>query len=431
MDLNELYSIIRNSAGINTDTRSLAEGEIFFALKGPTHDGNRHASEAIAAGAVAAVVDDPSLKGDRYIVVDDVLQTLWSLATRHRKTLEVPVIAITGSNGKTTTKELITAVLSVKGRVHSTSGNFNNHIGVPLTILSATDDTQFLVVEMGANHKGEIAGLCTVAMPTHGIITNIGTAHIEGFGSFEEVRAAKSELYRWLQKSNGTAIFNDRNHTINELVKEILHTGVPYSSPAGSALEAEASDGDSMYLSVRATYEGRGYLFSTNLFGDYNIDNVKAAMAAGLLFGVPFGGIVSAISSYRPANNRSQVVDTGRNTVIRDAYNANPSSMEKAIASFARLKAAKKMVILGDMLELGSESRKGHEKIFRQAESLPATEICLVGPLFAEAAAGSRARLFRTSYEMSEWLTSNPLSGFAILVKGSRGMMLEKIYPLL
>lgn len=431
MDQNELYMVVRNSAGINTDSRSLAKGEIFFALKGPNHDGNLHAPDAIAAGAVAAVVDDPSLKGDRYIVVDDVLQTLWSLATRHRKTLEIPVIAITGSNGKTTTKELITAVLSVKGRAHSTSGNFNNHIGVPLTILSAPVDTQFMVVEMGANHKGEIAGLCTVAMPTHGIITNIGTAHIEGFGSFEEVMAAKSELYRWLQKSSGTAIFNDRNVILKELVKEILHTGVPYSSPAGSALDAEVSGGDSMYLSVRATYEGRSYLFSTNLFGAYNIDNVKAAMAAGLLFGVPFSEIVSAISSYRPANNRSQVVDTGRNTVIRDAYNANPSSMEKAIASFAVLKAAKKMVILGDMLELGSESRTGHEKIFRQAEALPSTEICLVGPLFAEAAAGSRARLFRSSYELSEWLTSNPLSGFTILVKGSRGMMLEKIYPLL
>jgi UDP-N-acetylmuramoyl-tripeptide--D-alanyl-D-alanine ligase len=431
MELNDLYALVRSSEGITTDSRSAGKGQVFFALRGPNHDGNIHAPSAVSAGALAAVVDDPSLKGDKYIVVDDVLATLSSLAAYHRKNINIPVIAITGSNGKTTTKELITAVLSVKGRVHSTSGNYNNHIGVPLTILSAPDGTQFLVVEMGANHKGEIAGLCTVAMPTHGIITNIGTAHIEGFGSFEEVRAAKSELYRWLQKSSGTAIFNDRNTILSELVKDILHTGIPYSSPAGSALEAEVSDGESMYLSVRASYEGKSYVFSTNLFGAYNIDNVKAAMAAGLLFGVPFSSILSAISSYWPANNRSQVVDTGRNIVIRDAYNANPSSMEKAVASFAGLKALKKMVILGDMLELGSESRNGHDKIFKQVEVLPDVEICLVGPLFAEAAADSRARLFRSAYEMSEWLASSPISGFTILVKGSRGMMLEKIYPLL
>lgn len=431
MELKDLYALVRGSAGITTDSRSTSEGQVFFALKGPNHDGNRHAPSAVSMGALAAVVDDPSLKGDRYVVVDDVLSSLSSLAAYHRGKLNIPVIAITGSNGKTTTKELVTAVLSVKGRVHSTSGNYNNHIGVPLTILSAPDDTQFLVVEMGANHKGEIAGLCNIAMPTHGIITNIGTAHIEGFGSFEEVRAAKSELYRWLRKSNGTAIFNDRNVILSELVKDILRTGIPYSSPSGSPLEAEVSDGESIYLSVRASYEGKSYIFSTNLFGAYNIDNVKAAMAAGILFGVPFGSVVSAISSYRPANNRSQIVDTGRNIVIRDAYNANPSSMEKAVASFAGLKAAKKMVILGDMLELGSESRNGHERIFRQVEALPGVELCLVGPLFAEAAAGSRARLFRSSNEIGEWLVSNPPSGFTILVKGSRGMMLEKVYPLL
>lgn len=431
MDIIELYTVVRDSAGINTDSRSVAEGEIFFALKGPNHDGNLYAAQALTAGAAAAVVDDPSLKGGKYIFVDDVLSALTSLAAYHRKKLKIPVVAITGSNGKTTTRELVTAVLSVKGRVHGTSGNYNNHIGVPLTILSTPDDTEFLVVEMGANHKGEIAGLCAVAMPTHGIITNIGTAHIEGFGSSEAVKEAKSELYQWLQKTNGTAIFNDSNVMISALVKEILHAGVPYSSPVGSALEAEVSEGNSIYLAVRASYEGKSYFFPTNLFGAYNIDNVKAAMATGLLFGVPFSGIVSAISSFRPDNNRSQVVDTGRNIVVRDAYNANPSSMEQAIASFARLRAAKKMIILGDMLELGTESRRGHEKIFRQAESLPGAEICLVGPLFAAAAAGSRARLFRSSYEMSEWLASNPLSGYTILVKGSRGMMLEKIYPLL
>lgn len=432
MEIKELYALVRNSAGINTDSRSVRKGEVFFALRGPNHDGNQHARSAIDAGAVAAVVDDHSLKGDKYIVVDDVLSTLSSLATYHRKKLDIPVIAITGSNGKTTTKELITAVLSVKGRVHSTTGNLNNHIGVPLTILSAPDDIGFLIVEMGANHKGEIAALCDIAMPTHGIITNIGTAHIEGFGSFEAVKEAKSELYQGLRKGNGIAIYNDSDPVLVELVKKILLTGIPYSHPAGgSELKAECSGENDMYLGVRVSYEGSDYNFSTNLFGAYNIFNVRAAMATGLFFGVPFSRITEAISSYKPANNRSQVVDTGRNIVIRDAYNANPSSMEKAIASFAGLTAEKKMVILGDMLELGTESRRGHEKIFRQAEALTNVEICLVGPLFAEAAAGSRARLFRSSCEMSEWLGSNPVTGYTILVKGSRGMMLEKIYPLL
>jgi UDP-N-acetylmuramoyl-tripeptide--D-alanyl-D-alanine ligase len=431
MELNELYALVRSSAGITTDSRSAGKGEIFFALRGPNHDGNKHASSAVSAGAVAAVVDDPSLKGDSYIVVDDVLLTLSSLAAHHRKTLNIPVIAITGSNGKTTTKELVTAVLSAKGSVHSTTGNLNNHIGVPLTILSTPDDARFLVVEMGANHKGEIASLCSISMPTHGIITNIGTAHIEGFGSFEEVKAAKSELYQWLQMNHGTAIFNDGNIIISDLVDNILHKGIPYSCPAGYALQVEASDSDSMYLTVSVTYQGREYVFTTNLFGAYNIDNVKAAMAAGLLFGVSVNAIIAAISSYRPANNRSQVVDTGRNTVIRDAYNANPSSMEKAIASFAGLKAMKKMVILGDMLELGSESRRGHEAVMRQLECMPDAEIFLVGPLFGEVAAGSRAHLFRSSDEMYEWLASNKPAGYTVFVKGSRGMMLEKVYPLL
>jgi UDP-N-acetylmuramoyl-tripeptide--D-alanyl-D-alanine ligase len=211
MELNELYSIVRNSAGIATDSRTVCKDQIFFALKGPAHDGNAHAAAAVKAGATAAVVDDPALKGEKYILVDDVLVTLSLLAMRHRRGITVPVIAITGSNGKTTTKELITEVLSMKKKVHSTTGNFNNHIGVPLTLLSSPDDMGFMVVEMGANHKGEIAGLCQIAMPTHGIITNIGRAHIEGFGSFEAVIAAKSELYKWLDGSGGTAIYNDEN----------------------------------------------------------------------------------------------------------------------------------------------------------------------------------------------------------------------------
>jgi UDP-N-acetylmuramoyl-tripeptide--D-alanyl-D-alanine ligase len=431
MELKELYTIVRNSAGVTTDSRSVRKGQVFFALRGPNHDGNLHAVDAVAAGAVAAVTDDPSLSGNGLILVEDVLATLTMLATYHRSKLSVPVIAVTGSNGKTTTRELIAAVLARKKPVHSTAGNLNNHIGVPLTVLGAPDDTGFLVVEMGANHKGEIASLCRTAMPTHGIITNIGRAHIEGFGSFDEVKAAKSELYQWLAGNGGVAIYNDTNDILKELILKTGPVAVPYSRPAGTKLTAEISDGENMFLHVRASAGDNEYTFATNLFGTYNIDNVRAAMAAGIFFGVPFSDIVDAISSYRPVNNRSQVVDTGRNLLICDAYNANPSSMEKAIASFAALGAAKKMFILGDMLELGSESRAGHAAVISQLKGLPNAEIALVGPLFAEAAGDISARLFRSADEMSEWLTSARPEGYTILVKGSRGMTLEKLYPLL
>lgn len=431
MELNELYSIVRNSAGIATDSRTVRDGQVFFALKGPAHDGNTHAEEAVRAGATAAVVDDPALKGKKYILVDDVLMTLSLLAMRHRRGLTVPVIAVTGSNGKTTTKELITAVLSRTKRVHSTTGNFNNHIGVPLTLLSSPHDMGFMVVEMGANHTGEIAGLCQIAMPTHGIITNIGRAHIEGFGSFEEVKAAKSELYQWLSGSGGTAIYNDQNSLLKELVSKTVQNYVPYSRPAGSKLKVEITETESMFLTVKAVYEKHDYVFNTNLFGSYNIDNVKAAIATGIYFGVPVSEITAAISSYKPVNNRSQVVDTGRNVLVCDSYNANPSSMEMAVSSFAALKADRKMLILGDMLELGSESQTGHAAVIDQLKNLVDVDVVLIGPRFREVAGNIRAQLFGSSDELREWLLSNPTEGYTILVKGSRGMALEKIYPLL
>jgi UDP-N-acetylmuramoyl-tripeptide--D-alanyl-D-alanine ligase len=430
METEKLYELYRSSEGITTDSRSVKRGVLFFALRGPIHDGNRHAAAAVAAGAMAAVVDDPSLSGERLVHVDDVLQTLTSLAAFHRRRLRVPVIAITGTNGKTTTKELITAVLSGKEKVHSTAGNLNNHIGVPLTLLSAPEEAGFLVVEMGANHMGEIAALCETAMPTHGIITNIGTAHIEGFGSYENVISAKTELYRWLGKSGGTAIFNDNDPLLSELVR-LAHRAVPCSMPAEHRLSAVAEEKDGMCLRVRATVDGRDYQFDTELFGSYNIDNVRVAMATGLVFDVPAGDIIGAISSYRPANNRSQVERTGRNTVIRDAYNANPSSMTKALDSFAALKSERKMVILGDMLELGSESDRGHAAVINQLRLLGADIVALIGPRFRKAAGDFPALLFDSADEAGEWLRSDRPEGYTILVKGSRGIMLEKVYPLL
>ena len=431
METERLYELYRSSAGVTTDSRSVKKGEIFFALRGPNHDGNSHAAAAaVEAGATASVVDDRSLSGERLIFVDDVLEALTSLAAFHRHRLTVPVIAITGTNGKTTTKELITAVLSRKDKVHSTAGNLNNHIGVPLTLLSAPDDAGFLVVEMGASHVGEIAALCETAMPTHGLITNIGTAHIEGFGSFENVKSAKSELYKWLGAFGGTVIYNDDNPVLTELA-QLVRKRVPYSLPGGHQLTVKPAENESILLNVEAVLDGREYSFATGLYGSYNLDNIRAAMAAGLLFDVPVSEIIDAVSAYRPSNNRSQVVDTGRNTVVRDAYNANPSSMEKALSSFAALLSERKMVILGDMLELGIASAAGHASVVRQALNLGAAEVVLVGPLFREAAVNSPARLFASVEEASEWLRSVKPEGFTILVKGSRGMMLEKVYPLL
>ena len=431
MELIELYKLVRGSAGICTDTRSIRQGEIFFALKGPSHDGNRYATTAVMKGAVAAITDDKSLNGEKIIVVNDVLKTLTDLAVIHRKALTVPVIGITGTNGKTTTKELVTSVLSAKGRVHSTAGNLNNHIGVPLTLLSAPEDTIFLVVEMGANHRGEIESLCETARPTHGIITNIGKAHLEGFGSFDNLIATKTELYHWLKKEGGIAFFNERNPLLKELVFKILNKAVPYSGPSGTDIIVTTADKDDMFLNVAVDYQGQKHFFSTNLFGSYNLDNIRAAMAVGIFFGVPFDAIIAAISSYIPANNRSQVMKTDSNTLICDSYNANPSSMAKALASFSSLPAKKKMVILGDMLELGVDTVVEHKAIVESLDGFGEIEICLVGPNFGSVSNNKKINLFATSGELREWLKQTKLSGYTILVKGSRGMMLEKIYDVL
>lgn len=431
MELNELYSLVRSSTGICTDTRSLRKGEVFFALKGPSHDGNRYAAAAVTAGAVAAVTDDPSLKGEKIIGVTDVLTTLTELAVIHRKTLQVPVIAITGTNGKTTTKELVTAVLSRKKKVHSTAGNMNNHIGVPLTLLGTPADTGYLVIEMGANHRGEIASLCSTAMPTHGIITNIGKAHIEGFGSFENVIAAKAELYNWLRNNGGIALFNENSTTLTELVYHLVLKAVPYSDPGGTDLVVKAVVHDDPFLNVEVDYAGHRYAFTTHLFGSYNLDNVRAAMAVGIFFEVPIDEIIDAISLYRPSNNRSQIRKTERNTIICDSYNANPSSMSKALAAFADINAERKMVILGDMLELGNECLPEHARVIETLDTMEGTEVLLVGPVFISLAKGGTTKTFSSSGEAREWLSKENLSGYTVLVKGSRGMMLEKVYDAL
>lgn len=430
MKTDQLYALFRESAGVSTDTRSVAPGQIFFALWGENYNGNKFAAEALSKGASWAVIDDPAFESDKTILVDDTLVELQALAAHHRKEMKVPVLAITGTNGKTTTKELTAAVLSRKFRVHATSGNLNNHIGVPLTILSAPEGTEFLVVEMGASHVGEIRTLCLIARPDYGIITNIGTAHIEGFGSHDGVVKAKSELYEHIRKINGIVIYNDHDPLLKEKVYKMVNRAVPYSDPTGSELVVIPEEHD-MKLSLTVKFAHETYHFDTNLYGSYNVDNIKAAMAAGLFLGVEMKDIAEVISQYNPGNNRSQIRVTGSNTVICDSYNANPSSMKLAIESFAKSASPKKMCILGDMLELGEKSEEEHRKIVSLLEESGISEALLVGQSFSKASENSGFRSFNGIDTLKQYLVSAPPKGYTILVKGSRGIALERVYELL
>jgi UDP-N-acetylmuramoyl-tripeptide--D-alanyl-D-alanine ligase len=430
MKTEELYRQYLVSAGIVTDSRQVSENQIFFALKGENFDGNKYASDAVKKGARLAVVDDPRYEGDKTILVDDCLSELQYLASYHRHRMNVPVLAITGTNGKTTTKELTAAVLSKKYMVHYTRGNLNNHIGVPSTILSAPFDTSIMIIEMGANHPGEIKTLCDIADPGYGIITNIGTAHIEGFGSFEGVVRTKTELYEHLKKVNGVVIYNDKDPLLTEKATTIVKKAIPYSDPEGVKLEAE-QDASGMNLIVKVTYGERKLRIQTNLFGSYNLWNVKAALAAGLFFGVDIEDAINAIQEYTPANNRSQIRRTANNVLICDSYNANPSSMHSALESFSRLEAKNKLVILGDMLELGSQSDEEHRKIIKLLESSGYKHALLSGKIFNKVYSGNHFRTFKDTNALREFLKSNPFSGYTILIKGSRGIGLEKIYDLL
>lgn len=430
MELQNIYSLVRESAGICTDTRTLRQGEVFFALKGPNHDGNLHALSAMAAGAMAAVVDDPGISGTNIIVVNDVFSTLNQLAELHRKNISVPVIAITGTNGKTTTKELMKCVLSKRFKVHATDGNFNNHIGVPLTLLRAPEDAGVLIVEMGANHPGEIAALCEIAKPTHGLITNIGRAHLEGFGSFGGVIAAKSELYHYLRRTGGIAIYNDNDSLLIELIFKIVHKAVPYSDPSGTDMVIESEDND-VYLKIKARYKGLDYEFPTKLFGKHNLDNVRAAMATGNFFGVPMTDIIDAVSSYEPGNNRSQILNTGKNMIICDSYNANPSSMLKALTAFSEMKCGQKTAILGDMLELGEDSICEHTRVLEGIDRLGIDEVILCGPVLSKIMPELPFKRFKDVAALRAWLQDKNTTGRVILVKGSRGIALDRIYDLL
>jgi len=430
MRTDQIYKLFRESTGITTDSRSVTIGQIFFALWGDNYNGNKFAEEALEKGASWAIIDDQAFETERTILVDDCLFELQALAAYHRKEMKVPVLAITGTNGKTTTKELITAILSRKFKIHATKGNLNNHIGVPLTILSAPEGTEIMVIEMGASHVGEIRTLCLIAKPDYGIITNTGTAHIEGFGSVEGVIKAKTELYEHLRKVNGIAIYNDKDPVLSEKIYKLVNRAVPYSDPTGTELIVISED-EGLSLSLTVKYQHQTYRISTNLFGSYNVSNVKAAMAAGLFLGVEMKEIAEEVGKYDPGNNRSQIKITKSNTLICDSYNANPSSMKMAIESFAKVQAGEKMCIFGDMLELGEKSEEEHAKVLTTLTDNNIKKALLTGPLFSKVSAKSGFRSFPDVRKLKEYLKSEKVNGYYILIKGSRGIALEQIYELL
>jgi UDP-N-acetylmuramoyl-tripeptide--D-alanyl-D-alanine ligase len=430
MKTDQLYNLFKESGGISTDTRTLKNGEMFFALWGGKFNGNHYAAEALEKGASVAVIDDPQFETEKTILVDDCLFELQALAAHHRKELKIPVLAITGTNGKTTTKELIAAIMAKKLKVHFTQGNLNNHIGVPLTLLSAPVNTEMMIVEMGANHIGEIRTLCLIAKPDYGIITNVGAAHIEGFGSFDGVVKAKTELFEYLKKVNGIAIYNNKNQILTEKIFRYVNRAVPYSDPTGTDLSVEQLPSE-LQLKLKADYEHQTYTIQTNLFGMYNIENVKAAIATGLFLGVEMKNIVNAVENYVPGNNRSQIKITSNNTIICDSYNANPKSMTKALESFEVIKTGKKLIILGDMLELGEKSSDEHQNILKNLKEKGVTDVFLVGPIFTSLSKEFGYKSFLNAVALREFISSKPIKGRFILVKGSRGIGLEKIYDIL
>jgi UDP-N-acetylmuramoyl-tripeptide--D-alanyl-D-alanine ligase len=421
-----LYSIFQKGAKISTDTRQVSEGCIFFALKGDKFDGNQYAAEALQKGAAYAVVDDPAVVADdRFLLVEDVLAALQDLARHHRKTFTFPVIALTGSNGKTTTKELIAKVLSMKYNTYATKGNLNNHIGVPLTILSVDPAKhEMAVIEMGANHQAEIALLSTIALPTHGLITNIGKAHLEGFGGVEGIKKGKGELFDFLSKKKGTVFANTTHDTIMEMVSKRRAFGeiVFYCS------ESSAVNPILLQESPFVIFENNGKKVSTHLPGSYNFDNICAALAVGKHFEVADEDANEAVSTYQPDNNRSQIVKKGSNTVIMDAYNANPSSMAAAVANFAKLDAPKKMLILGDMFELGNAAEEEHLALGKLIAAEKFDIVILSGKLMQHALpALPKAYYFPDKFSLHNWVMDNPQENTYILIKGSRGMALETV----
>jgi UDP-N-acetylmuramoyl-tripeptide--D-alanyl-D-alanine ligase len=434
LKIQDLYSIFLNHPKISIDSRKIENRVIYFALKGERFDGNEFASQALMDGASYAVIDNSNYYIDkRTILVDNVLTTLQKLANYHIRQLNIPVLAITGTNGKTTTKELIKTVLAEKYHVLSTTGNLNNHIGVPLTLLSITAKHNFAVIEMGANHPNEIKTLCHIAEPKFGIITNIGKAHLEGFGGFDGVVKTKKELYDFLIKNNGTIFYNSGNPLLAELLENINIPLISYGNSPSDLCQGKIISANPFIKIQTIVKHETQYLeniINTQLIGVYNLENVLAAITIGTFFKIPLENIKQALENYYPVNNRSQLTKTNHNTLILDCYNANPSSTDAALNNLLLLENNNKLAILGDMLELGNDSETEHRKIL---EFLAKNKInaILTGPIYHKLAEAFGFKSFQNSDLLYDWLKSNPVNDFLILIKGSRGIKLEKIIDLL
>lgn len=463
MNIIELYELFRQYPSVQTDTRKLKKGDLFFALRGPSYNANAFAGAALANGAAYAVIDDPSYHTHaQTILVDNVLETLQQLALYHRNQFSIPFIAITGSNGKTTTKELIHAVLSRRYKTYTTIGNLNNHIGIPLTLLSIKDDADMAVVEMGANHRGEIAAYCLFTRPDHGLITNVGKAHLEGFGGYEGVKKGKGELYDFLRATGGTAFVMWDYPYLQEMsagIKQIYRYGTHDADLVGTAAGAgvmgekgalsgkegeaglgrragtpaghaetttdgenapDAAPGRETFLTVAVG----NMTIRTRLVGEYNLPNVLAAVAVGKYFGVEDEQIRQALESYTPGNSRSQLLEQGENRIVLDAYNANPTSMRAAIENFAAIEG-EKVLVLGAMAELGEYSLHEHQEIIKLIDRYPWKAVALVGGDFLKTE--SRWEKFADAEAARSWLQQQGYTNTLILVKGSRSMQMERV----
>lgn len=434
MLIDQLYQIYKEFPKVCTDTRQISKDCLFFALKGDNFNGNSFADQALEAGAKYVVLDDPEFykEDPAYILVDDVLSSLQDLARFHRKHLRMPFIGITGTNGKTTSKELLNSVLSQKYHTYATKGNLNNHIGVPLTILSLTEDIEIAIVEMGANHVHEIEFLCGISNPTHGFITNVGKAHLEGFGSFEGVMQAKGELYDYLKANQGQIYIQGDNEYLlqmaaNRNLKDVIYYGFTEKNQIQGGLVVADP-----FLTIfwKNKDDAERQEVKTNLTGAYNIENMLAAVALGKTFGLSTEQINAGLGNYVPQNNRSQISKTDKNTIIADYYNANASSMAAALGNLDVIQADRKVAILGDMFEMGDQSEVEHRKVIEKAKSLNLDRLIFVGKAFY-AQRDDQASYFESTDALKEDLVENPLDDYLILLKASRGMAFEKLMEVL
>lgn len=426
--LQKVYSTFLKGGAICTDSRAVTKGCIFFALKGPNFNGNLFANSALASGAALVVADEPATGNDpRIIHTANTLAFLQQLALHHRQHLAIPVIAITGSNGKTTTKELFHRVLSMKYHTACTKGNLNNHIGVPLTLLGIGSQHEAAIIEMGANHQKEIELLCSLALPTHVLITNVGKAHLEGFGGFEGVKRGKGEMYDFARENNALVFINNDNPHLNSMLGDYTHR-FRYGTSAVCEVHGKLITGGT-YVSLRWQKKdgSEWHTVNSSLPGLYNFENILSAITAGVCFGVSPEDIERAIRFYIPDNQRSQEIVKGSNTIILDAYNANPTSMEAALNHFSEHYPHPKAVLLGEMLELGNESEAEHQKIAEMVLSKSFDVALLVGENFRKAAAENHLTFFATPEEAGAFIQSKKLSGYHLLIKGSRGIKMEKV----